>query len=84
MEESDNFLRFLEDWSGATLNYGGSLVSLYNATYTTRIIQVLHLLGVSAANPQLYFRLGLHLAGRPAAGNAAVPRRGEPELPAAV
>jgi len=34
-----NFLRFLEDWSPAagnqTLNYGGSLVSLYYATYNT-------------------------------------------------
>jgi hypothetical protein len=32
-----NFLRFLEDWQdpGATLNYEGSLVSLYYATYNT-------------------------------------------------
>ena len=31
-----NFLRFLEDWSGGvSLNYGGSLVSLYYATYGT-------------------------------------------------
>jgi Tfp pilus assembly protein PilX len=34
-----NFLRFLEDWGGATaqqnLNYKGSLVSLYYATYAT-------------------------------------------------
>ena len=30
-----NFLRFLEDWSGQTLNYGGSLVSLYYSTYAT-------------------------------------------------
>jgi len=30
-----NFLRFLEDWSGVTLNYEGSLVSLYYATYNT-------------------------------------------------
>jgi Tfp pilus assembly protein PilX len=34
-----NFLRFLEDWSGATLNYGGSLVSLYNATYATGLFK---------------------------------------------
>ena len=26
-------LRFLEDWTGATLNYKGSLVSLYYSTY---------------------------------------------------
>lgn len=30
-----NFLRFLEDWSSATLNYKGSLVSLYYSTYAT-------------------------------------------------
>lgn len=30
-----NFLRFLEDWSGQTLNYKGSLVSLYYSTYNT-------------------------------------------------
>ncbi len=32
-----NFLHFLEDWSGVTLNYGGSLVSLYYSTYNTGI-----------------------------------------------
>jgi hypothetical protein len=30
-----NFLRFLEDWSGQTLYYKGSLVSLYYSTYAT-------------------------------------------------
>jgi hypothetical protein len=36
-----NFLRFLEDWNtpNATLNYGGSLVSLYYATYGTGIFK---------------------------------------------
>jgi hypothetical protein len=34
-----NFLRFLEDWSGSTLNYGGSLVSLYYATYNTGVFK---------------------------------------------
>jgi Tfp pilus assembly protein PilX len=36
-----NFLRFLEDWqtTGATLNYGGSLVSLYYATYGTGVFK---------------------------------------------
>jgi hypothetical protein len=36
-----NFLRFLEDWQsgGATLNYGGSLVSLYYATYNTGLFK---------------------------------------------
>jgi hypothetical protein len=34
-----NFLRFLEDWTGQTLNYGGSLVSLYYATYNTGIFK---------------------------------------------
>lgn len=32
-----NFLRYIEDWQdpGATLNYEGSLVSLYYSTYST-------------------------------------------------
>ena len=30
-----NFLRFDEDWSGQTLNYKGSLVSLYYSNYAT-------------------------------------------------
>jgi hypothetical protein len=30
-----NFIRFLEDWSSTTLNYKGSLVSLYYSTYNT-------------------------------------------------
>ena len=36
-----NFLRFLEDWqtTGSTLNYGGSLVSLYYATYNTGVFK---------------------------------------------
>ena len=34
-----NFLRFLEDWSGQTLNYGGSLVSLYYANYNTGLFK---------------------------------------------
>jgi hypothetical protein len=36
-----NFLRFLEDWQspGATLNYSGSLVSMYYATYNTGIFK---------------------------------------------
>jgi hypothetical protein len=34
-----NFLRFLEDWSTSTLNYGGSMVSLYYATYNTGLFK---------------------------------------------
>jgi hypothetical protein len=30
-----NFLRLLEDWGGQTLNYKGSLVSMYYSTYAT-------------------------------------------------
>jgi hypothetical protein len=30
-----NFLRLLESWGGATLNYDGSLVSMYYAEYGT-------------------------------------------------
>jgi hypothetical protein len=32
-----NFLRYLENWSGQTLNYDGSLVSMYYAEYNTGI-----------------------------------------------
>jgi Tfp pilus assembly protein PilX len=34
-----NFIRFVEDWSNATLNYEGSLVSLYYATYATGLFK---------------------------------------------
>jgi Tfp pilus assembly protein PilX len=34
-----NFLHFLEDWGGQTLNYGGSLVSLYYSTYNTGVFK---------------------------------------------
>jgi len=34
-----NFLRYIEDWSGATLNYEGSLVSLYYSQYHTGIFK---------------------------------------------
>jgi hypothetical protein len=34
-----NFLRYLEDWSGQTLNYKGSLVSLYYSTYLTGVFK---------------------------------------------
>jgi hypothetical protein len=30
-----NFLRYIEDWGGATLNYRGSIVSLYYSQYAT-------------------------------------------------
>ena len=32
-----NFLRCLENWGGSTLNFKGSLVSLYYATYNTGV-----------------------------------------------
>jgi len=32
-----NFLRYLENWSGQTLNYMGSIVSLYYSTYNTGV-----------------------------------------------
>lgn len=32
-----NFLRYLENWGGQTLNYKGSLVSLYYSTYNTGV-----------------------------------------------
>ncbi len=34
-----NFLRFLEDWSNDSLNYKGSMVSLYYSTYATGIFK---------------------------------------------
>jgi len=34
-----NFLRYLENWGGKTLNYKGSLVSLYYATYNTGVFK---------------------------------------------
>jgi hypothetical protein len=34
-----NFLRYLEDWSGQSLNYKGSLVSLYYSTYLTGVFK---------------------------------------------
>lgn len=34
-----NFLRFLEDWTNKTLNYKGSLVSLYYSTYDTGVFK---------------------------------------------
>jgi hypothetical protein len=32
-----NFLRYLENWGGQTLNYKGSLVSLYYSIYNTGV-----------------------------------------------
>jgi hypothetical protein len=34
-----NFLRYLEDWSNQSLNYKGSLVSLYYSTYLTGVFK---------------------------------------------
>lgn len=34
-----NFLRYLENWGGQTLNYKGSLVSMYYSTYDTGIFK---------------------------------------------
>jgi len=34
-----NFLRFLEDWSGTTMHYGGSLVSMFYSTYNTGMMK---------------------------------------------
>jgi hypothetical protein len=34
-----NFLRYLENWGGQALNYKGSLVSLYYATYNTGVFK---------------------------------------------
>jgi Tfp pilus assembly protein PilX len=34
-----NFLRYIENWGGATLNYQGSLVSLYTSQYATGVFK---------------------------------------------
>jgi hypothetical protein len=34
-----NFLRYLEDWSGAVLNYRGSMVSLFYSQYATGVFK---------------------------------------------
>jgi Tfp pilus assembly protein PilX len=34
-----NFLRYLEDWGGQTLNYQGSMVSLYYSAYATGVFK---------------------------------------------
>ncbi len=34
-----NFMRYLEDWSGQTVHYKGSLVSLYYSTYNTGVFK---------------------------------------------
>src|SRR5713226_5810886 len=34
-----NFLRYLENWGGRSLNYKGSLVSLYYSTYLTGVFK---------------------------------------------
>jgi type II secretory pathway pseudopilin PulG len=38
-----NFLRYIEDWSGATLSYRGSLISLYYSQYATGVYKCCNL-----------------------------------------
>src|SRR3984893_13485863 len=49
-----NFLRYLEQWGGATLHYRGSLVSLYYAQYATGIFKCCNLV-YSPPNRNYYF-----------------------------
>jgi Tfp pilus assembly protein PilX len=49
-----NFLRYIEDWGGATLSYRGSLVSLYYAQYATGVYKCCNLV-YSPPNRNYYF-----------------------------
>jgi hypothetical protein len=49
-----NFLRYLETWGGATLNYRGSLVSLYYSQYATGTFKCCNLV-YSPPNRNYYF-----------------------------
>ncbi len=49
-----NFLRYIEDWGGATLSYRGSLVSLYYAQYATGTFKCCTLV-YSPPNRNYYF-----------------------------
>jgi hypothetical protein len=49
-----NFLRYIEDWGGATLNYRGSLVSLYYSQYATGTFKCCGLV-YSPPNRNYYF-----------------------------
>ncbi|HKM47167.1 MAG TPA: hypothetical protein VJX69_06245 [Terriglobales bacterium] len=51
-----NFLRFLEDWSGITASYKGSLVSLYYSTYNTGFYKYGNVV-YDAPNRNYYFDL---------------------------
>ena len=50
-----NFIRYIENWGGQTLNYRGSLISFYTSRQARRHLQVLrHRL--LAADPRLQLR----------------------------
>jgi hypothetical protein len=49
-----NFLRYIEDWGGATLSYRGSLVSLYYSQYATGTFKCCTLV-YSPPNRNYYF-----------------------------
>ncbi len=44
-----NFLRYIENWGGATLSYRGSLVSLYYSQYATGTLKCCT--GLQSAKP---------------------------------
>jgi Tfp pilus assembly protein PilX len=59
-----NFLRFLEDWSGGvSLNYGGSLVSLYYSTYGTGIFKCCEYAVYAPPNRNYVFDVDFTLPG---------------------
>jgi len=58
-----NFLRYLENWSGQTMYYKGSMVSLFYATYNTGTFKCCtDVYGFSAS---VSTSTGLYVAGRP-------------------
>ena len=76
-----NFMKMLEDWSGQTLSYRGSMVSLYfsrQAIGPYRADDNVY----CAADPRLQLRHRLPDAGAAAARDADVPRHQHAEVPA--
>ena len=69
-----NFLRYLENWSGQSLNYDGSLVSMYYAEYDTGTYKDGPGGDVySPATPKLLLRRAVPDSGELATGHADVP-----------
>ena len=77
-----NFLRLVENWGGQTLNYDGSMVSMYYSTYATGTDKNGGGTVYEPPKTKLYLRCRFHPAAELAAGHAHVPRYQQPQLPA--